>query len=174
MEGLKMLLGGDEAFVKRLQECFDGGHYDASNEPDLAWPYLFDFVPGESWRAQKQVRALMDRYYKPTPDGIPGNDDGGTLSAWYLFSALGFYPVCPGSNTYQVGSPLFQQVDVHLNKMVYAGGLLTIKTINNSAKNLYVQSLLVDGIEYKKRFFDHTSMVYGKNIVFQMGTEPRK
>ncbi len=171
MDGLKMLLGGDEAFVKRLQACFDGGHYDATNEPDLTWPYLFDYVPQEAWRTQKEARELMGKYYRATPDGIPGNDDGGVMSVWYLFSALGFYPVCPGSGTYQIGSPLFQQVDIYLDKMVYPSGLLTLKSINNSADNLYVQSLLVDGIEYKKKFFDHDTLVYGKTIVFRMDNQ---
>ena len=174
MDGLKMLLGGDEVFVKRLQECFDGGHYDATNEPDIAWPYLFDYVPKEAWRTQKQVRAAMDKYYKTTPDGIPGNDDCGVMSAWYLFSAMGFYPVCPGSNTYQIGSPLFQEVDVHLNQMIYPGGLLTLKTVNNSAVNSYIQSIQLDGIDYKKTFFDHDTLVYGKTIEFKMGSEPKK
>ena len=92
MDGLKLLLGGNEGFVKRLQDCFDGDHYDATNEPDLSWPYLFDYVPREAWRTQKQVRQIMTQYYKASPDGIPGNDDCGVLSVWYVFSALGFYP----------------------------------------------------------------------------------
>ncbi|HJT23680.1 MAG TPA: GH92 family glycosyl hydrolase, partial [bacterium] len=173
MDGLKMLLGGDEAFVKRLQECFDGGHFDATNEPDIAWPYLFDYVPQEAWRTQKQVRETMGKYWKNTPDGIPGNDDCGVMSAWYLFSALGFYPVCPGSNTYQIGSPLFKEVDVHLDKKVYPGGLLTLKTVNDSDKDPYIQSIQVDGLDYKKKFLTHDMLVYGKTIVFKMAGEPR-
>ncbi len=174
MDGLKMLWGGDAAFVKRLQECFDGGHYDATNEPDIAWPYLFDEVPKEAWRTQNEVRQIMAQYYKATPDGLPGNDDCGVMSTWYLFSALGFYPVCPGSNSYQIGSPLFQQVEIHLNKMVYPGGLLTLKTVNNSDKNLYVQSVQVDGVDYKKNYFNHDLLVYGKTVVFKMSREPKR
>ena len=174
MDGLRMLFGGDGVFAKRLEECFEGGHYDATNEPDLAWPYLFDFASDHAWQAQAQVRALMGKYYKTGPDGIPGNDDCGAMSAWYLFSALGFYPVCPGSNQYQVGSPLFQQVDVHLDKKFYPGGLLTLKTIGDSDKNVYVQSIQVDGLDYKKTFFDHDTLVYGKAIVLRMGNEPKK
>ena len=173
MDGLRLLFGGDEAFAKRLDDCFTGGHYDATNEPDLGWPYLYDFAAGHAWQTQAQVRALMAKYYKPTPEGIPGNDDCGVMSAWYLFSALGFYPVCPGSGEYQVGSPLFQQVDVHLDKRVYPGGLLTLKTINDSDKNVYVQSIQVDGLDYKKSFIDHNALVYGKAIVFRMGSEPK-
>ncbi len=174
MEGLKLLLGGDDAFVKRLQECFDKGHYDATNEPDIAWSYLFDYVPREAWRTQKQVRALMDRNYGPGPDGLPGNDDAGTLSAWYVFSALGFYPACPGSNSYQVGSPIFKQVTAHLNKTFFPGGLLAIKTIDNSARNVYVQSILVDGVPYQKLDLTQESFVMGKTLVFTMGSQPKK
>ncbi len=174
MDGLKMLLGGDQMFVDRLKECFEGGHYDATNEPDIAWPYLFDYVPKEAWRSQQEVREIMDKYYKNTPDGIPGNDDCGVMSAWYVFSAIGFYPVCPGSNTYQIGSPLFQQVDAHLNKMIYPAGLLTLKTINNSDKNLYIQSIQVDGVDYKKDFINHDTLIYGKTIVFKMGSQPKR
>jgi predicted alpha-1,2-mannosidase len=174
MEGLKLLLGGDDAFVKRLQECFDKGHYDATNEPDISWAYLFDYVPQEGWRAQKQVRGLMDRNYGTGPDGLPGNDDAGTLSAWYVFSALGFYPVCPGSNTYQVGSPIFKQVTAHLNKTFFPGGLLAIKTIDNSERNVYVQSILVDGVPYQKLDLTQESFVMGKTLVFTMGSQPKK
>jgi predicted alpha-1,2-mannosidase len=173
MDGLIRTLGGDEAFVKRLQECFTGGHFDATNEPDLAWPYLFDYVPKEGWRSQKEVRETLGRVFKPAPDGIPGNDDCGVMSAWYLFSALGFYPVCPGSNQYAIGSPLFRQVDIHLSKRVYPGGLLTLKTVNNSARNLYIRSIQVDGFDYKKQFFDHDSLVYGKSILFKMDSRPK-
>ncbi len=172
IDGLKMLLGGDSVFVSRLQECFDGGHYDATNEPDLTWPYLFAEVPKEGWRTQKQVRDIMDKYYSDTPDGLPGNDDGGTLSAWYLWSALGFYPVCPASNEYEIGSPLFKLVQVHINKSFYPGGTLTIKSINNSDRNRYIRSVLVNGEDYKKSRLKHETLVSGTSIVFKMDSEP--
>jgi predicted alpha-1,2-mannosidase len=170
-DGLQLLLGGSDLYTQRLQECFDGNHYDATNEPDLAWPYLFDSVPGEAWRAQRQVRSQMEKYYRDTPDGIPGNDDCGTMSAWYLFSALGFYPVCPGSGRYELGSPLFQQVEVRLNTRVYPGPKLLLKTINNSARNVYIHSIKMDGMEFKKTWVKHDDLVYGKTLVFQMTGE---
>jgi predicted alpha-1,2-mannosidase len=172
MDGLKMLLGGDSVFVDRLQECFDGGHYDATNEPDIAWPYLFDEVPHESWRTQKQVREIMEKDYNITPDGLPGNDDGGTLSAWYLWSALGFYPVCPASNSYAIGSPIFKLVQIHTNKSFYPGGVLTLKSINNSDRNCYIRSILVNGEDYKSSRFKHETLVSGDTIVFKMDSEP--
>ncbi len=173
MDGLKMLMGGDPIFVARLQQCFDEGHYDASNEPDTAFPYLFDYAPGEGWRTQKEVRAIMNKNYGVGPDGIPGNDDAGTMSAWYLFSALGFYPACPGSNRYQMGSPIFKQVTVHLDKAFYPGGVLVLKTVNNSEQNCFVRSVQVNGIDHKKYFFDHDTLVYGKTIVFKMDRHPK-
>ena len=174
IEGLKMLMGGDEEFVKRLQELFDGGHYDAANEPDLAFPYLFDYVSGEAWRTQKEVRNIMDKHYGTGPDGIPGNDDAGAMSCWYLFSALGFYPACPGSNEYQLGSPIYQEAKIHLDKQVYPGGLLLLKTVDNSVKHPYVQSVLVDGIQQKNKFLKHDTLVYGKTILFRMGPNPTR
>jgi predicted alpha-1,2-mannosidase len=172
IDGLRMLLGGDSAFVNRLQECFDGGHYDATNEPDITWPYLFDEVPHENWRTQKQVRTIMNQYYGNGPDGLPGNDDGGTLSAWYVWSALGFYPVCPGNNQYEIGSPLFKLVQIRINKSFYPGGMLTLKTINNSDRNGYVRSILINGLDYKKNRLEHEALVSGKTIVFNMDYEP--
>ncbi|HEY5039210.1 MAG TPA: glycoside hydrolase domain-containing protein, partial [bacterium] len=100
--------------------------------------------------------------------------DAGTMSAWYVFSALGFYPVCPGSNTYQIGSPLFKEAVVHLNKAFYPGGLLILKTINNSADHPYLQSVLVDGLSYRKTFLKHDALIYGKTIVFKMSGHPQK
>jgi len=172
IDGLRILLGGDSVFVSRLQECFDGGHYDATNEPDMTWPYLFDGVPRENWRTQKQVRAIMNQYYGNGPDGLPGNDDGGTLSAWYFWSALGFYPVCPGSNRYEIGSPLFKLVQIEINKSFYPGGMLTLKTINNSERNGYIRSILMDGEDYKNDYFEHDALISGKTIVFNMDSEP--
>ncbi len=174
LEGLKMLLGGDQAFVDRLQECFDKNHYDPTNEPDLTWAYLFDEVPHEEWRTQKEVRDLMDKNYTLGPDGLPGNDDGGTLSAWYVWSSLGFYPVCPGSNHYSIGTPLFRQVVIHTNKSFYAGGLLTIKSINNSDRNRYVHEFLINGEPYKKSYLQHDQLTYGSTLVFQMDSESVK
>jgi putative alpha-1,2-mannosidase len=165
-------MGGEKAFVNKLQECFDGGHYDASNEPDLGWPYLFDYVPQEGWRAQKQAREAMAKAYGTGPDGLPGNDDTGAMSAWYVFSALGFYPVCPGSNSYCVGSPIFREADLHLNKAYYRAGLVVLKCVNNSDRNVYIQSLTVNGVPTKGNFLSHETLTSGKSIVFKMGAEP--
>ncbi len=174
LDGLRLTMGSDRNFTKRLQECFEKGYYDATNEPDLFWSYLFNEIPGEAWRTQKKVRELMEKYYKPTSDGLPGNDDCGTLSAWYVFSALGFYPVCPGSGVFQIGSPIFQEVEVNLNQSIYSGRSLLLKTNNNSYRNVYIQSVLIDGVPYKNTFLRWEDLIYGKTIVFTMGPELRK
>lgn len=174
IDGLKLSLGGDENFIKRLQECFEKGHYDPSRKSDLFWPYLFDEVPGEAWKTQKQIRELMDKYFKPTPDGIPGNDDSGVLSAWYVFSALGFYPVCPGNGIFQIGSPLFREAEISLNQSFYYGGKLLLKTNNNSDRNIYIQSVLMDGVPYKNPYLKWEDLIYGKTIVFNMGPDPKR
>ena len=92
VKGLAKLMGGKKKFVDKLQMIFDKGYYDPANEPDIAYPYLFSYFKGEEWRTQKTVKMLLEKYFKPTPDGIPGNDDAGTMSAWAIFSMMGFYP----------------------------------------------------------------------------------
>ncbi len=113
--GLAKLMGGRKAFVQKLQKVFDEGLYDPANEPDIAYPYLFSYFKGEEWRTQKIVSQLLDKYYTTRPDGIPGNDDTGTMSAWAVFSMMGFYPDCPGSPTYTLTMPRFDRIEITLN-----------------------------------------------------------
>ena len=94
---------------------FDKGYYDPANEPDIAYPYLFSYFKGEEWRTQKIVKMLLEKYFKPTPDGIPGNDDAGTMSAWAIFSMMGFYPDCPGVPEYTLTAPTFDKITISLN-----------------------------------------------------------
>ena len=98
-------MGGQKKFIDKLQMVFDKGYYDPANEPDIAYPYLFSYFKGEEWRTQKTVRELLAKYFTPKPDGIPGNDDAGTMSAWAVFSMMGFYPDCPGVPEYTLTDP---------------------------------------------------------------------
>ena len=107
--GYARLMGGKNAFVKRLQKVFDEGLYDPANEPDIVYPYLFSRFKGEEKRTWKEVEGILTRHYKNAPDGIPGNDDTGTMSAWAVFSMLGFYPDCPADPAYTLTRPTFKR-----------------------------------------------------------------
>ena len=113
--GLAKVMGGRKAFVNKLQRVFDEGLYDPANEPDIAYPYLFSYFKGEEWRTAKIVSELLDKHYTTRPDGIPGNDDTGTMSAWAVFSMMGFYPDCPGNPSYTLTTPRFDRVEITLD-----------------------------------------------------------
>ena len=114
VDGLVKLAGGPRKFVKRLQMVFADGLYDPANEPDIAYPYLFSRVKGEAWRTWKTVHDLLESHFHNAPDGIPGNDDTGTMSAWAVFSMMGFYPDCPGDPSYTLTLPVFDTVEIQL------------------------------------------------------------
>ena len=113
IEGLAKAMGGDKAFVAKLQKVFDEGLYDPANEPDIAYPFLFSRFKGEEHRTEKTVSALLKKYYTTRPDGIPGNDDTGVMSAWAVFSMIGMYPDCPGEPQYTLFSPVFDSVEIN-------------------------------------------------------------
>lgn len=124
VEGLAKLMGGPRKFVDKLQKVFDEGLYDPSNEPDIAYPYLFSRFPGEQWHTHRIVSQLLDKYYTLEPDGLPGNDDTGTMSAWAVFSMMGLYPDCPGEPYYTLTRPAFERVELTLES-----GVLVISNI---------------------------------------------
>lgn len=113
IEGLAKAMGGDKAFVAKLQKVFDEGLYDPANEPDIAYPFLFSRFKGEEHRTAQTVVALLKKYYTTRPDGIPGNDDTGVMSAWAVFSMIGMYPDCPGEPQYTLFSPVFDSVEIN-------------------------------------------------------------
>ena len=119
--GLADLMGGRKAFVNKLQKVFDEGLYDPANEPDIAYPYLFSYFKGEEWRTAKIVSELLDKHYTTAPAGLPGNDDTGTMSAWAVFSMMGFYPDCPGDPSYTLTTPRFEHIEIQLDPS-YCGG----------------------------------------------------
>ncbi len=172
LEGLKLLLGGPLGFSKRLEDFLTQEGYDPGNFADLNAPYLFDAVPGQEWKTQKYARKFLAQNYGPNADGLPGHDQAGALSAWYVFSAMGFYPVCPGSLLYQLGSPLFQKVEIDIDKSFYAGDNLVIKTLNNSPRNLYVQSVDFNGIPTKSFLLTHDQLTRGGVLALKMGSSP--
>lgn len=111
-DGMVRVHGGRKAFVRKLWKVFEDGLYDPSNEPDIAYPYLFSRIRGEEWRTRRLVREILDKHYGTGPDGLPGNDDCGTMSAWAVFSMMGFYPDCPGEPCYTLGEAAFDTVEI--------------------------------------------------------------
>ena len=112
VEGLVKIMGGNKKFTERLWYIFENGLYDPTNEPDIAYPYLFSRIKGEEWRTQQLVKRLLDENYTTSPEGLPGNDDTGTMSAWAVFSMMGLYPDCPGEPYYTLTTPRFERVEI--------------------------------------------------------------
>ena len=173
--GIKELavLMGEESFVKRLQSCFDvQGRFMLFNEPDMAYPYLFNYIEGEAWRSQKEIRKTIYKYFNTSAGGLPGNDDCGTLSAWLIFSMMGFYPACPGTQEYQLGSPVFDKVTIQLNSDFYDGDQFIIETENNSKENYYIRKGELNGKILNQPFLEHTDMINGGRLFLRMGDMP--
>ena len=140
LAGLTKLKGGKKNFVKSLQCVFDNGHSDPANEPDIVYAYLFSRIKGEEWRTQKEVKNILDNHYKNAPDGIPGNDDTGTMSAWAVFSMMGIYPDCPGEPTYTITTPVFDKVEINTPTEK-----ITIECDRPTADCHYIAGIEIDG-----------------------------
>jgi len=191
VQGLADLMGGREAFVKRLDSIFttppifddsyygqtiheiremqivDMGQYAHGNQPIQHMTYLYDWA-GAPWKTQYHVRDVMKKLYSPAPDGYPGDEDNGQTSAWYVFSALGFYPVTPAVGQYAIGSPLFQTV-----KLTMPGGkTLTIEAANNGPGNVYIQSASFNGTPHDKPWLTRAALQQGGTLRFVMGPTP--
>ncbi len=176
-DGLNALFGSPAAAAAKLAEDFEksaeyapgfalpSGYYWAGNEPDIFYAYYFDLA-GRPDLAQKWSRWIITTKYGDGPEGLPGNDDGGTLSAWLLFAALGFYPL-NGSDVYLLGSPIFDQATLHL-----PGGDLVIIAHNNNLINMYVQSATLNGTALTQPQFTHDQIVNGGTLELEMGPEP--
>ncbi|MGW0082847.1 GH92 family glycosyl hydrolase [Streptomyces sp. NPDC003393] len=177
--GLASAMGGDDAAVTRLDSFFrtpdgafdfsaqDGTRYDPTNEPDINAPYLYDYL-GAPYKTQETVRAEMDQLWNDTPGGIPGNDDAGTMSSWYVFSALGMYPQVPGRADMVLTAPLFPQAVIH------TGNHRTIR-VNApaaSADNIYIQSLRTNGKKSDKPWVPASFVTHGGTLDFTLGSRP--
>ena len=188
IKGLTALLGGEKRLEQRLDSIFTMtlpaqyyahtedieavgimGNYVHGNEPGHHIPYMYSYI-GKPWKTQAIARKIMSTMYHNTPSGLCGNDDCGQMSAWYIFSALGFYPVTPASNQYVIGSPLVKsaQIQVGNNKAI------TVTAHNQSEKNIYIKKVLVDGKEWKNNWFPHSMLVNGCTIDFYMTSKPNK
>jgi alpha-1,2-mannosidase, putative len=173
-KGLIALMG-KEKYLEKLEACFEKpDRFVLFNEPDMAYPYLFTYVEDEAWRTQELVRKSLDQYFATNPGGLPGNDDCGTTSSWLIFSSIGFYPACPASSQYQIGSPIFDRVTIQLNPDFYKGKEFVIETSNNSRSNLYIQNMKLNGKEYKNYFLKHKDITNGGIWDITMGDKPMK
>ena len=192
-QGLIQLMGGKDAFNQMLDSVFilppvfdnsyygytiheiremtvmNMGNYAHGNQPIQHMIYLYDYA-GQPWKAQYWLRQVMDRMYTPGPDGYCGDEDNGQTSAWYVFSALGFYPVCPGTDEYIIGTPLFKSAKLHLEN----GKTITIKADNNQLDNRYIKEMKVNGKSQTRNFLTHDQLIKGANIQFQMSPVPNK
>ncbi|WP_459189693.1 GH92 family glycosyl hydrolase [Parabacteroides sp. APC149_11_2_Y6] len=190
-QGLINLMGGKDSFVMMLDSVFavpplfddsyyggviheiremtvmNMGNYAHGNQPIQHMIYLYNYA-GQPWKAQYWLRQVMDRMYTPGPDGYCGDEDNGQTSAWYVFSALGFYPVAPGTTQYILGAPLFKKATLHFEN----GNNLVINAPNNSDKNIYIESMTFNGKNYTKNYLDHNDLFKGGVIDIVMGDKP--
>ena len=150
----------------REMQIMNMGNYAHGNQPIQHMIYLYNYA-GQPWKAQYWVTQVMDRLYSAAPDGYCGDEDNGQTSAWYVFSALGFYPVCPGSNQYVIGSPYFDHVTLHLENGKQV-------TITREGEGCYIQSMTIDGRPYTHNYLEHSRLMQGCNIRFVMGDKPNK
>ncbi len=190
-QGLIDLMGGNKNFTAMLDSVFtvppvfddsyygfpiheiremavmNMGNYAHGNQPIQHMIYLYNYA-GRPWTAQYRLREAMDKLYSPTPDGYCGDEDNGQTSAWYVFSALGFYPVCPGTDQYVAGSPLFKRATLHLEN----GKKLVIDAPGNSAENIYINSATLNGKEYTKLYYRHNDLLNGGTLHLDMSPTP--
>jgi predicted alpha-1,2-mannosidase len=180
------LYGGNQPFIQRLDQFFDHdsfmthwrvdvtglvGQYSQGNEPDEQAPYLYALA-GAPYKTAWQVREIQLMEYDNTPDGIPGNDDCGQLSAWYVWSAVGLYPVNPANEVYVIGSPLVEKATIQLDPKFYKGGTFTIIAHNASNQNIYVQSATLNGQPLNRPWITHEEVAGGGTLELEMGILP--
>ena len=185
--GLMALMGGRAAFVEKLDRLFAEpmgtskyeflgkfpdmtgliGLYPQGNEPAFHIPYLYNYC-GRPWKTQFRVRQIMDVWYDDDPLGICGDEDGGAMSSWYVLSAAGFYPVCPGRPVYDIGSPIFEEVQIALG----GGRVFRIIAKQVSARNKYIQSAVLNGKPLDKPWFAHADVAGGGTLILEMGPRP--
>lgn len=188
IKGYMKLIGGEETLVRKLDSLFTMhlddkyfehtedvtrvgliGNYVHGNEPSHHVAYMYNWAK-QPWKTQEKVHLIMKKMYRSAPDGLCGNDDCGQMSAWYIFSALGFYPVCPGTNEYVIGSPLVEQAEVKLEN----GKIFFVKTSGYSPSNIYIQDIILNGKSYNRTYITHDDIVNGSTIEFIMGAKPDK
>ena len=153
----------------REMQVMNMGQYAHGNQPIQHMVYLYNYS-AQPWKAQYWVREIMNKLYNAAPDAYCGDEDNGQTSAWYVFSALGFYTVCPGTDQYVLGTPLFKSVKLHLEN----GKTVTIEAANNSFENRYIKTMKVNGKNYTRNYLTHDQLMKGIKIQYQMDAVPNK
>ncbi len=167
--GLMALMGGREVYAAKLDSMFTEGRYWHGNEPCHQVAFMFNYA-GQPWKTQQAVRHILDTEYHNTPGGLAGNDDAGQMSAWYVFAAMGFYPVCPGTPYYMLASPSFPVVTLYPE----GGRPFTVKAKGASARNIYIQRATLNGRPYTRNYLNHADIVQGGVLELEMGPEPNR
>ena len=167
INGLKKLMGGNKAFTNQLRMVFDTNQFDMANEPDIAYPYLFNYVKGEEWRSQKLVNKLVRKYFQNKPDGLPGNDDTGTMSAWLVYSMMGIYPISPGSPEYTITSPMFDKITIQLDSKYYKKKQLVIEREGKNKGK--INKILLDKTKHKSYFITHDKLINSNKLRIILG-----
>jgi len=165
--GLIELMGGKEKYDARLDAYFDGDYNRHSNEPSHHVGYLYDYG-GQPWKTQQKVREIAENEYANAPSGLDGDDDCGQMSAWFIFTALGFYPVNPASGDYMIGSPMFTETTLNLAN----GKHFTVSAENNSDQNIYIQSATLNGQPLVAPVISYKDIIAGGTLIFVMGSKP--
>ncbi len=158
-------MGGKKGFTQQLQKVFDTDQFDMANEPDIGYPYLFNYVKGEEWRTQKIVKGLINKYFLNKSYGIPGNDDTGTMSVWLLYSMMGLYPIVPGKPIYTFTTPVFDKITIQLDEKYYGKKELVIEKKFNNEEGA-IKSILVNGLRHKSYFISHKELVNKGHLLF--------
>ncbi|CAK7011045.1 MAG: hypothetical protein PETM_00410 [Petrimonas sp.] len=166
--GLIKLHGGNRKFTNKLQEVFDDEHYDPTNEPNIGYPYLFSYVKGEEWRTQQLTQQLLTRYFKNSPNGLPGNDDTGTMSAWAVFSMMGFYPDNATEPFYTFTTPIFDRITLRLNPDYYDNKVLEMEIVRPGKNARFIDKIVIDGKKFNGYRISHEQLSKAQKIVFYL------
>ena len=168
VDGLIKMHGGKRKFINKLQEVFDDEHYDPTNEPNIGYPFLFSYVKGEEWRTQKTTQELLAKHFKNSTDGLPGNDDTGTMSTWAVFNMMGFYPDDATDASYTFTTPVFDKITLNLDDFHYNGHTIEIETIRPSSKAIYIDKIEIDGKRFRSYRISHEELVNANKITFYL------
>ncbi len=171
MKGLIKLNGGPKDFLEQLEQTFELDHFDMANEPDITYPFLYNYLPGEEWRSQERVLELIAEHYTNEPGGIPGNDDTGALSTWLLYAMMGMYPVCPGDMDYTLFTPSLDRVTITLDPTYYEGESLVIETKRTSPEAKYISAMRWNGKKLSDYFISHDQLTGGGTLTFELVSE---